>query len=126
MTEHDKVVRVIAGLEWIEKSHLGVEGKIARETIALLKAQEPHILTLADVLHTDVVYLETHGWSDEDLHETVLRTDESKYEFSDVIVQFVDQEGCEIVCAKNRYNIEWRCWNRKPSYEQWKEKQWNE
>jgi len=97
--------------------------------VNLLKDQSPHLLTLEEVRQSDAVFLETHGWSglaNEEIHETVLHTDEDRYDFSDVIVQFVDQEGCEIVCVKDRYNIEWRCWNRKPSYEQWKEAKWDE
>lgn len=49
MTEHDKVVRVIAGLEWIEKSHIGVESKIAVEALALIRPKGAQIITVDEI-----------------------------------------------------------------------------
>ena len=50
MTEKQLRARVIAGLEWIAESHIGVEKKIADEAIALLK-QEPTTSTLEAEWH---------------------------------------------------------------------------
>ena len=99
-----------------------------KQVVSALKEQEPRVMTLEEVEQEKVMWLETnnHEWSVmSGVHETVLRTDDDRYDFSDIIVQFVDQECCEIICARDRFGIEWRCWTSRPTKEQMEAAPWN-
>ena len=94
----------------------------------VVPVQEPRVMTLEEVEQKKVMWLETnnHEWDAMNgIHETVLRTDDDRYDFSDIIVQFVDQEGCEIICARDRFGIEWRCWTSRPTDEVRRVTPWN-
>ena len=95
--------------------------EVYKDAFDLLRSYIPHLLTLDEVQQERTMWLETnnHEWDAMNgIHETVLRTDDDRYDFSDIIVQFVDQDGCDIVCARDRFGIEWRCWSSEPTEEQ--------
>ena len=127
MTDRENVIRGLEQFVADFKPYCGNNADWQRvyDAIAMLKAQEPRLMTLEEVQQTKVAWLETHGWSVEDIHETVLRTDEDRYDFSDIITQFVDQEGAEIICAKDRYGAEWRCWTSRPDEKTMEATPWN-
>ena len=79
--------------------------------IEALTAQEPRVMTLEEIQHTDAVWLETHGWVDGDVFETVLRRIS---DFEDYVTEFATNDDCDITCVNSKIGIEWRCWTSKP------------
>ena len=77
----------------------------------LLKAQEPRVMSLEEIQHTDAVWLETHGWVGGDVQETVLRC---RSDFENYVTEFATNDDCDITCVNSKIGIEWRCWTSKP------------
>ena len=129
MSDQDKREKVINGLECHVKGDcaecLYREGwhtcnptpeiGLFADAIALLKAQEPRLMTLEEIQHTDAVWLETHGWVDGDVFETVLRC---RSDFEDYVTEFATNDDCDITCVNSKIGIEWRCWTSRPTDEQ--------
>ena len=97
--------------------------KVVLETIDILKTQEPHLLTLKEIQHTDAVWLETHGWQIQggDIHETVLRR---MSDFEDYVTEFADNDDGDITCDNSKLGIDWRCWSSEPTPKQRQEAKW--
>ena len=132
MTEQKKREKVIKGLEEVQH-YIKVENLPAHtlkaklvidDAIALLKAQQPRLLTLDEIHDSMVVYLET----------------------GEKFIKIVDDDGvvlaiggsertgakCFItvwdvcVAAKDdEYNIAWRAWSQRPTKEQMEGTPWN-
>ena len=91
--------------------------------IEALKVQEPRVMTLEEIQHTDAVWLETHGWPDGDVSETVLR---HRSDFEDYVTEFTTNDDCDITCDNSKIGIKWRCWTSEPSEELRKKAKWND
>ena len=122
MTDMEKVINVL----FKHKKHAfgdKDEKVTVEEIIALLKAQEPHLLTLKEIQHTDAVWLETHGWQIQggDIHETVLRR---MSDFEDYVTEFADNDDGDITCDNSKLGIDWRCWSSEPTPKQRQEAKW--
>lgn len=100
--------------------------RIAKKAISKLKTlskaqQESRLLTLEEIQHTDAVWLETHGWVDGDVFETVLRR---RSDFEDYVTEFATNDDCDITCVNSKIGIEWRCWTSRPSDAQREAEPW--
>ena len=127
MTEREKREKVIKGLgscveyfackvkgvmfdEWIEES---------RKAIALLKAQEPRVMTLEEAQGEDEVWFEFRPsnvgrYADCYMHDTGDRT---RVYFTGKSVMSLFENA--------DYGRQWRCWTSRPTEEQRKAIPWN-
>lgn len=98
---------------------------LAADALALLKAQEPRVMTLEEIQHTDAVWLETHGWKIQggDIHETVLRR---MSDFEDYVTEFADNDDSDITCDNSKLGIDWRCWTSRPDEKRRAETPWED
>lgn len=88
----------------------------------LLEAQTPHVMTLEEVKECDYCWLET-SWPDRDEFLPVLWIPSDN---EDVVVCFTNGRNCDYACDTDTYNIDWRCWNTRPTEEQRKAVAWIE
>ena len=82
--------------------------------IGALRAQEPRVMTLEEVLECDFCWIETYAWHDGDHFEPVLRSmfldDESGR-------TFIDKKD-DLFCFKDaEYGVTCRCWTACPNEE---------
>lgn len=107
--------KVIKGLEWIlndieENGHYHVDyyADEIREAIALLKEQEPHLLTLDEADAAEVVWFEArnHIFIEPMLTRGKRLADEAEDWF--------------------QYGRDWRCWSARPTDKQREEEPWDE
>lgn len=131
MTDREKVIK---GLECCAHEEIGdcencpynentphCDIAMMRDAIAMLKAQEPRLMTLEEIQHTDAVWLETHGWVDGDVFETVLRR---RSDFEDYVTEFADNDDGDIDCVNATLGIDWRCWTSRPDDKRRAETPW--
>ena len=123
MTEQQLRARVIAGLEWMAESHIGVEKRIADEALALLKAQEPRLITYDELKAIDrtdsTVYVERRTKTF--YNEVAFVAIEKVY--GDTIT-FNGQKSI-FGHSKKDYGKTWRCWTSRPSKEEMEATPWN-
>lgn len=94
------------------------------DVIAILKAHEPRVLSVADIIDNgitpDVIWIERR--EEGDVAAGVWQIDHYEMVGGGV----VDDLGEEIAEAPEAYNTRWRCWYpTKPTDEQRKEVQWD-
>ena len=98
------------------------EERLRRDAIALLKAQEPRVMTLEEVKAAK---------GDDMCLEISTRTDEIPY-ITAATLDGVGIKGVTFYCshfdfvAYNRRLYGWRCWTSRPTDEQMKEAKWND
>lgn len=94
------------------------------DALALLKAQEPRVLSVADIIDVgitpDIIWIERR--KEDDVAAGVWQIDH--YEMVDGGV--VDDLGEEIAEAPEAYNTKWRCWTARPTDEQREAVKWDE
>lgn len=94
---------------------------LLRSALALLKEQEPRVLTLEEVQNDcpDYVYLETaFGWIEccvKDEGDTAKSVGYFVYGFGEYSIK-----------AWEKYGVTWRCWTAMPTDEQRKVVKWND
>lgn len=124
MTEQEKRDRVIEGLKRILHSGKMYEAHLVIDTceaaIALLKAQEPRLMTLEEVRdEAEYMYLEKHSETGSDLYGCAIRGDWDGY-------------GIELLMGEydtarerwSEYGKRWRCWTSSPTDEQRRNTPW--
>ena len=94
--------------------------KVIDDIIGLLN---PHVMTLEEVKECDYCWLETKSWPDRDEFLPVLWIPSDN---EDVVVCFTNGRNCDYACDTDTYNIDWRCWNTRPTEEQRKAVAWIE
>ena len=133
MTDREKVIK---GLECCGYSHFmdkcqdcPYDGKdcfkrLKDDAIALLKAQEPRVLSVADIIDAhitpDIIWVERRR--ENDICVGVWQIDH--YEMAQDGV--IDDLGEEIAEMPDAYNTLWRCWTSRPTDEQREATSWNE
>ena len=127
MTDRNTISQVIESLfeDWIEKNKnihpLAVENMrlLEADALALLKEQEPRVMTLEEVkaFGWDYCYLEA-----ERLHGKEYRMVCGDYALACITWPFV--ASMRIQYGDNGYGKKWRCWSAKPTDEQRKAVKW--
>jgi hypothetical protein len=137
MTEREQV---IAELMYLKRDCL--EGSATDDTlnkaIALIKAQEPRVMTLDEIIGKKIIEYKYAG-ADDGSFPTGIAIEE--YQLNAVVVvhgygnQDKDTECVEFACDSddpedvvwfptNGYGVKWRCWTDHPTDEQRKAIQW--
>ena len=112
--EHEIARTNIADLEWLDC----VEVSLLRDALALLKAQEPRMISWQDAESMRLCWVETrfpHTISPADL---IHYFDESP----NITVFRIHQNAMD--WPLDEYGIKWRCWNNEPTNEQMKAVKW--
>lgn len=133
MTEQEKREKVIKGLMCIagdvvfcahcKYSDVNGSGRgdrckrdCAKDALALLKAQEPRVLSVADIIDEhitpDIIWVERRH--ENDICAGVWQIDHYEMALEGVI----DDLGEEIAERPDAYNTLWRCWTARPTDEQ--------
>lgn len=96
---------------------------IIHEAIAVLKAQEPRVMTLGEALRADWCFVEIRKY---------LRSGDLFYydTFSGILVEnsgiyVIHKRGTSAYVDVDRYGIDWRCWTSRPTDEQRRAIPWN-
>jgi hypothetical protein len=115
--------KVIKGLEAIleETADMFYRSNI-QDALALLKAQEPRVLSVAEIfvehITPDVIWIERRH--ENDICPGVWQIDH--YEMG--LGGIVDDLGEEIAERPDAYNVLWRCWTSRPTKEQMEMVKW--
>ena len=88
------------------------------QAIAMLKAQEPRVLTLEEVKTAEVVFLEFQD-------VITIRIVDTWFGNGDGDIRLVGMDGTRYM-AKAAYNDSWRCWTSRPTEEQRKAVKWDD
>ena len=95
------------------------------EILDMLKAQEPRVLTLEEVLSSpDTMIWVDEIWNDENSAEQYALIENFTYENCYVILRFFDGSSSEE--STHYYNEKWRCWSARPTDEQREAIPWTE
>ena len=95
------------------------------EILDMLKAQEPRVLTLEEVLSSpDTMIWVDEIWNDENSAEQYALIENFTYENCYVILRFFDGSSSEE--STHYYNEKWRCWTSRPTKEQREATPWKE
>ena len=88
------------------------------DAIALLKAQEPRVMTLKEIISAECVWIEyaTSG--------NVVIALPWDIELTDDTYNFIGMPNC-FVEFRSLYGEEWRCWTSRPTDEQRKAAKWD-
>lgn len=115
MPDREKVIKGLEEIRDCESIVYKYRLEALEDAIALLKAQEPRVMTLEEALDCNYCWLETHNWKNGDHFIPVLRAlamdDDSGRTFidqNDDLFGFRDEEYSETV----------RCWTARPTDEQ--------
>ena len=113
----DEIARTyLADLEWLDCVEVG----LLRDALALLKAQEPRVMTLEEVRdEADHMYIEKYSKTGSDLYGCAIPGDWDKYGIELLI--------CEYDTARLRwsdYGKTWRCWTSRPDEKRRAETPW--
>ena len=130
MTEQDKREKVVQGLKWCmneehdcyrekgcpyenEGEDVGCKYALHRDALELLKAQEPHVMTLEEVkdFNWDYCYLE-----EERLPGKEYRAVCGDYALT--CITWPSVTSMRIQHGDESYGKEWRCWTSRPTDEQ--------
>lgn len=141
--EHDMREKVIKGLECCTTQGFGcIENKncpygvqryggycvdsMLRDAIALLKAQEPRVMTVADIVDNyvtpEVIWVEARN-NKGDIRLVAGLWNGEYYNMADDSVMY--DLGEEIANNPEGYNTRWRCWTSCPTDEQREATPWN-
>ena len=98
---------------------------VMRKALALLKAHEPRVMTLEEVVclqPDDVVWLEDND--KEDVIPGICCGEKNVFA---KITQFLIRNSLHpyVFAIHSEYQLRWRCWNTKPTEEQRKAAKWN-
>lgn len=121
-------VKVIEGLERLLHSGKMYDAHLVIDTceaaIALLKAQEPHLMTLDEIHDSMVVYLEagTEFLKRMDDDGVVLAIGGSECTGAKC---FITVWNVGIAGMNDDYNVTWRAWSQRPTKEQREKEPWN-
>ena len=137
MTEQEKREKVIKGLEWCmnekhdcyrekgcpyenEGEDIGCKYALHSDALALLKAQEPRVMTLEEVkmLDRDYYYLESMRSPGKELREIV-----GAYGLT--CVTWPSITWARQTMGDSGYGKTWRCWTSRPTDEQREVTQWH-
>lgn len=131
MTEYEKreecISNLIHQIGWIEDidSHKfpgrGHTVNAMRQAMHLLKAQEPRVLTLAELEHAEVAYAED---IDKDEIIPILVNGRQHDRFNMVRARLGNNPSRVFYPSIFDYNKRWRCWTSKPTKEQRQETKW--
>lgn len=121
MTDQKKVIKGLAcctrpgncvTCPWNHSREIGATciRTLMKDTLALLKAQKPRVMTLEEVKIADVVFLEF-----QDVITT--RIVDTWFGNGDGDIRLVGMDGT-LCMAKAAYNDSWRCWTSRPTEEQ--------
>lgn len=96
---------------------------LKRDIIALLKAQEPRVMTLGEALRADWCFVEIRKY---------LRSGDLFYydTFSGILVEnsgiyVIHKRGTSAYVDVDRYGIDWRCWTSRPTEAERKATPWD-
>lgn len=124
MIDREKVIKGLQeAVDWLstETSLTVVDQWVVRDALALLKAQEPRVMTLGQVRdEADHMYLEKHSKTGSDLYGCAIRGDWDGYG--------IELLMSEYDTARERwsdYGKMWRCWTSRPTDEQREATPWN-
>jgi hypothetical protein len=87
-----------------------------RDALALLKAQEPRVITLEEVqaLHAnDVVWLEDKGKPN--IIPGIVRNRHLWPHSATMVTNFMRGDGCKVTADDDDYGKRWRCWTSRPT-----------
>ena len=131
MNNTEKHEKVIKGLKYLHdvlhwsltesEQDTMIRRNITKEAIELLKAQEPRVLTLAEVLESEVLYAE-----DIDKKDVIPVLFNARWGDQIVLIKPHLYGGRShkfsvLICD---YGKRWRCWNKKPTDKQQLEVEW--
>lgn len=140
MPDREKVI------QWLEACSVGCEegcpyeydglvskveckADLMRDALELLKAQEPRVLTLYEVRTAEdcmePVFLEMNA-ERETPDVFSWRTVKHIVPLNDEDIYVLDNVGFSSALYSEYYGITWRCWNKRPTYEQQKAVKWDE
>lgn len=91
---------------------------LQRDILALLKAQEPRVMTLEEVAYAEYVWIE-HIRSDD-----VVVAFPWDIELTDDTYNFICMPNA-ITEFRSSYGKEWRCWTHRPTKKQREAAKWN-
>lgn len=94
-------------------------GNIYLDALTLLKAQEPRVMTLKEIVSAECVWIE-YATS-----ENIVIALPWNIELTDDTYNFIGMPNC-FVEFRSLYGEEWRCWTSRPTDEQRKEARWND
>ena len=137
MTDKEMREKVVEGLEWCmnekhdcyrekgcpyenEGEDIGCKYALHRDALALLKAQEPRVMTLEEVkmLDCDYYYLEAMRGPGKELREIV-----GAYGLT--CVTWPSITWARQTMGDRGYGKTWRCWTSRPTDEQREAEPWN-
>lgn len=98
--------------------------RLAEDALALLKAQEPRVLTLDEVLNAeDFVWAEI--WTPGDRRWCLIYARINKSIYDDILMLHEDN-GFRWTRLESKYNMNggWRCWSARPTEEQRRNTPW--
>ena len=131
MIDRDKVIsrlQIIRTWADVGKKYNGIQGEDCLrdvvdwidDALALLKAQEPRVLTLEEVLSFGAIYM------DEPSNPTCLRMLYCYEVERDHGHIFVDSDGDKILYPAKEFNKTWRCWSSRPTKQQREAVKWDD
>ena len=88
---------------------------VVQDTIDVIKAHEPRVMTLDEVQKSQYVFLDTRHWVDGDYCGYAKHKDS---EFSDCLTEFLDGYGYILSCDNSNYGEDWCCWTSRPTVSQ--------
>ena len=109
--------------ELIDHATVTIPLDLATGILELLKAQEPRVLTLEEVMDA----LDTMVWVDkqeeENTSESFALIEGYSYKNSYVRLRFISGTRCEV--SNLYYGYSWRCWSSRPTDEQREAVKWD-
>lgn len=100
--------------------------QLKTDAIAMLKAQEPRVMTLEEVQAleaNDVVWLEDKGNSE--IIPGIVRNRQIWPHSTARVTNFMRWDGCTVIAADRDYGERWRCWTSRPDEKRRAETPWN-
>ena len=95
---------------------------LMRDVLELLKAREPRILSLEEVLADyPMCWFENRATHSGCFCQPMPAIDYSEREVIDIMVF---GSGTQNIALQNQYNITWRCWTQEPTDEQIRKEPW--
>lgn len=99
-----------------------------RDVERLLKAQEPQVMTLEEVLllgDNDFVFIETRLAGNTKVKPAIYQPDNSSDDEGDGYCCIVSSWGSSGFYHRENYNQSWRCWTSRPTDEQREATPWH-
>lgn len=129
MTDREKVInlleKVIAEAVYPDRPRKFMMSlELAEDTLALLKAQEPRVLSFDEAMldvNRDVIWIEIKGDPIIEPAINVVATNDS----SSVMSPLSDEDDCALRCDRSLYGKTYRCCTSRPTDEQREATPWN-